>query len=106
MVSTMQIILNYARAGTDTHTHKVDLKKIMEDMNAQHKKEMESIRQNQPNMQNKNSTESISNRLSQWKESISDLEDRLAVSNHKKGFLKIAGDNEKLIAAAIRGQEE
>lgn len=64
---------------------------MIENMNAQHRKEVESIKQILPDIQEfKISIESICSHLNQSEDRIPDLEDRIAVNdNEKKDFLKI-----------------
>ena len=73
---------------------------MMEAKNSQHIKEMESMKHIQIEIQEiKTSIESICNRLNKGENIISDLEDRIAASDHeKKNVLKASGDHEKKIS--------
>lgn len=53
-------------------------------MESQHRKETESIRKIQTDIQNKNSIESLSRRMSESEDRISDIEDRNVISDTEK----------------------
>lgn len=60
-----------------TRTHRIELK-VMEAMDTQHRKEMESIRQTEADIpEDKNFIESIISTLSQYEDRISDIKARL-----------------------------
>ena len=83
IISQIKTMLSDAIADMDKKIN--ELKKIME---VQHMKEMESIKQAQADIQeNKNSTKTIPSRLGQCEDRISDIKNRLAVSDQENRFL-------------------
>lgn len=68
-------------------------------MNVQYREKKETIKQNQIDTQKvKYSTKFIYNRFNEDKDMLSDLENRIAIREHKKkNTLKIARDSEKSI---------
>lgn len=68
-----------------------ELTTMMGNTNAQHRKEMGFMKQNQTEIQEiKTDTESLFSRLNKGEDRMSDLEDRIVTSDHqKKDILKI-----------------